>query len=909
MKRVLLFSLILLLVTDDNLMAQTTATPPNGSGTSGAPYLISNLAELSYVCQNLGVTDYWASGVYLKQTANIDASQTQYWDDTDDDSNGDKFNDTNDGTATGNNEGFSPIGNSSTKFQGNYDGNDKTISNLFIDRGTTDHVGFFGYLLLATVTDLTLTSVDITGQYRTGALTGIAEGNTTTATVITNCSASGSISGTLCVGGLLGQTFYKTNITNSHSSVNVTASNDYTGGFTGGTWGTTSAYTATFTNCSSTGTVTSSSNITGGFIGQVNGGKFYRCYASGNVIGSSNANVGGFAGVLGNDVTSYVFDIIDCYSTGDVTAATTDWHAGGFIAYIYDDGNTISIDNCYSTGTITAGSLGSTHKGGFIGEVENTSSYGTITDCFWDTETSGFTAGIGNVSSPSGLTGKTTLQMQTQSTFTNWDFAGETSNGNDNYWRINPENNSVYPFLSWQGYSHYSVVPSGDGSSGSPYQIATLNNLFWLSQYSSEWASGTYFTQTANIDASATSAWYDGEGFLPFGNSSTKFMGSYDGNSNTISSLTIDRSSTDNVGLFGYIELATITDLTLTSVDITGNNYVGALTGNADGNTTTAIVITNCSSSGSVSGAAAVGGLIGITRYKATITNSHSSVNVTASNAYSGGFIGGTWNTTSTYTATFTNCSATGTVTSSNDRVGGFIGLVLGGKFYQCYASGNVSCSSSNTNVGGFAGVLGSDPDPYVYDIIDCYSTGDVTAASTTWQAGGFIAFIYDDGSTIAIDNCYSTGVVSGGSTASKGGFIGRVESSSNHGITDSFWDTETSGFSNGIGLIENPSGLTGKTTVEMKTVATFTDETTTGLTTAWDFETNPNDDVANNDYWDMDLSGVTNSGYPFLSWQNGEDTSLPVELASFVVTETRSDAITCPAPTNWTSIRVSIVS
>jgi len=893
MKRVLLFSLILLLVTDDNLMAQTTATPPNGSGTSGAPYLISNLAELSYVCQNLGVTDYWASGVYLKQTANIDASQTQYWDDTDDDSNGDKFNDTNDGTATGNNEGFSPIGNSSTKFQGNYDGNDKTISNLFIDRGTTDHVGFFGYLLLATVTDLTLTSVDITGQYRTGALTGIAEGNTTTATVITNCSASGSISGTLCVGGLLGQTFYKTNITNSHSSVNVTASNDYTGGFTGGTWGTTSAYTATFTNCSSTGTVTSSSNITGGFIGQVNGGKFYRCYASGNVIGSSNANVGGFAGVLGNDVTSYVFDIIDCYSTGDVTAATTDWHAGGFIAYIYDDGNTISIDNCYSTGTITAGSLGSTHKGGFIGEVENTSSYGTITDCFWDTETSGFTAGIGNVSSPSGLTGKTTLQMQTQSTFTNWDFAGETSNGNDNYWRINPENNSVYPFLSWQGYSHYSVVPSGDGSSGSPYQIATLNNLFWLSQYSSEWASGTYFTQTANIDASATSAWYDGEGFLPFGNSSTKFMGSYDGNSNTISSLTIDRSSTDNVGLFGYIELATITDLTLTSVDITGNNYVGALTGNADGNTTTAIVITNCSSSGSVSGAAAVGGLIGITRYKATITNSHSSVNVTASNAYSGGFIGGTWNTTSTYTATFTNCSATGTVTSSNDRVGGFIGLVLGGKFYQCYASGNVSCSSSNTNVGGFAGVLGSDPDPYVYDIIDCYSTGDVTAASTTWQAGGFIAFIYDDGSTIAIDNCYSTGVVSGGSTASKGGFIGRVESSSNHGITDSFWDTETSGFSNGIGLIENPSGLTGKTTVEMKTVATFTDETTTGLTTAWDFETNPNDDVANNDYWDMDLSGVTNSGYPFLSWQNGEDTSLPVELASFVVTETRSDAIT----------------
>jgi hypothetical protein len=67
-----------------------------------------------------------------------------------------------------------------------------------------------------------------------------------------------------------------------------------------------------------------------------------------------------------------------------------------------------------------------------------------------------------------------------------------------------------------------------------------------------------------------------------------------------------------------------------------------------------------------------------------------------------------------------------------------------------------------------------------------------------------------------------------------------------------------------------------------MKTLATFTDETTVGLTTAWDFETNPNDDSANNDYWDMDLGGATNSGYPFLSWENGEDVSLPVQLILF---------------------------
>jgi len=93
--------------------------------------------------------------------------------------------------------------------------------------------------------------------------------------------------------------------------------------------------------------------------------------------------------------------------------------------------------------------------------------------------------------------------------------------------------------------------------------------------------------------------------------------------------------------------------------------------------------------------------------------------------------------------------------------------------------------------------------------------------------------------------------------------------------VTNSFWDTDSSGQ-------DFSGGGTGKTTEEMKNVATFTDETTVGLTTAWDFETNPNDDSGNNDYWDMDLGRTINSGYPFLSWENGDDVALPVELASF---------------------------
>jgi len=81
------------------------AFAPSGSGTSGDPYLITGLDDLSWLTRHSSKWDK-----YYRQTANIDATETQYWDDADDDSDGDKYNDIYDGTSTGNNEGFSPIG-------------------------------------------------------------------------------------------------------------------------------------------------------------------------------------------------------------------------------------------------------------------------------------------------------------------------------------------------------------------------------------------------------------------------------------------------------------------------------------------------------------------------------------------------------------------------------------------------------------------------------------------------------------------------------------------------------------------------------------------------------------------------------------------------------------------------------
>ena len=70
--------------------------------------------------------------------------------------------------------------------------------------------------------------------------------------------------------------------------------------------------------------------------------------------------------------------------------------------------------------------------------------------------------------------------------------------------------------------------------------------------------------------------------------------------------------------------------------------------------------------------------------------------------------------------------------------------------------------------------------------------------------------------------------------------------------VTNSFYDTTTSGKTDS-GTQSNKG--TGKTTAQMKTLATFTDTTTSGLSTSWDF----------NNIWKIDTSGTVNGGYPYL--------------------------------------------
>jgi len=112
---------------------------------------------------------------------------------------------------------------------------------------------------------------------------------------------------------------------------------------------------------------------------------------------------------------------------------------------------------------------------------------------------------------------------------------------------------------------------SGTGISGNPYQISTLDHLAWLSDNSDFWS--FHFIQTTNIDATATSGWNGGEGFIPIGPSyDNAFSGTYDGQNHTIDKLFINRTAGNHQAMFGSTLGATIKNLGLTNVSITSNS-------------------------------------------------------------------------------------------------------------------------------------------------------------------------------------------------------------------------------------------------------------------------------------------------------------------------------------------------
>ncbi|MFO7923651.1 MAG: GLUG motif-containing protein, partial [Bacteroidales bacterium] len=928
-----LFTLLIILsVSFLSSFSQTSVAPVVGNGTESDPYQISSLENLVWIAQN---TSAWNK--HFLQTADIDASETSTW-------NG--------------GEGWMPIGNSSTRFYGQYNGNGYSIDGLYINRPGTNYQGLFGFILNASVLNLGMTSVEVTGNNYVGSIAGYTYRST-----VENCFGTGNIEGYQYVGGLVGYLYYYSGINNSyssattggynyvgglagysyyspvsesHSTADITATNYYAGGLIGYI-----SHNSDVDNCYSTGDVTGNSHYVGGITGR-NYSTITRSYSSGNVAGS-NSYTGGLVGYNNSviktsystgSVTStgnstggiagrnYYGEISNSYSTADVSS--TSGQVGGLIGSNYQ----ASVNNSYSTGSVS----GSWDVGGLVGYQ----SFSQTNNSFWDTETSGQATSAGGA-------GKTTDEMKDFLTFigAGWFFKTQDVEG---IWNIGNSRNDGYPYLDWQypddtgitdpfppfvttdevtgvtlitatvhgtvtipgnpvahehgicwnatgnpslddnkiflgsvtapgsftseipglsgnvtyyvrafainseGISYGSEIsfmtcatPEGSGTQEDPYKISSLADLYWITLDNSRW--NKHYLQTADIDASQTSAWNSGKGWMPIGNNSTRFTGSYDGGGYTINGLYINRPDNHYQGLFGYTQSgASILNLGLTNTDITGSTYVGGLAGYISYS-----AISGSYTSGNVSGNGEyVGGLAGHSHYS-SVNESHSTADVTAAGNYVGGLIGYI-----SHNSDVDNCYSTGDVTGNSDYVGGITGRNYG-TITRSYSSGNVTGTSSYTgglvgynntviktsystgsvtSTGNYTGGLAGYN--YYGEISNSYSTADVS--STSGHVGGLIGRNYQ----ASVNNSYSTGSVSG--SWSVGGLVGNQYNSRTN---NSFWNTDTSGQG-------SSAGGEGKTTAEMQEFPVFSEA-------GWDFK-----GLGPEGIWN--IGNGRNDGYPYLS-------------------------------------------
>jgi filamentous hemagglutinin family protein len=280
--------------------------------------------------------------------------------------------------------GFTPIKTSG--FNAIFNGLGHTVSNLTINRGAQNYVGFFYSISSGLVQNFGLTDASISGKYAVGSLAGRVLGTGK----ISNSFATGTVSSNNggYVGGLVGQLSAGV-ITDSYSSATVTL------------------------------TVATGTTLVGGLVGWMQNGTISKSYASGSVT-SSGYDVGGLIGLIELSLGS-TFTISDNYAVGSVTGTT---NTGGLIGRISSSNLTLTstLSRNFSNNSVS-GSNGSATVAGVIG---NGNSPFTSSNNYWNSQTSGQSVGMGTATgtaySQTGFTGLTNAQMQISSNFSGFDF-------------------------------------------------------------------------------------------------------------------------------------------------------------------------------------------------------------------------------------------------------------------------------------------------------------------------------------------------------------------------------------------------------------------------------------------------------------------------------------------------------
>lgn len=595
-------------------IAQGQTPFAGGSGTVGDPYQVATAAQLNEVRNHLAA--------HFIQTADISL----------------------DGYTSG--SGWTPIGtydfgNHALGFTGSYNGQYHTISDLTIS-GSVSTAGLFGALSpAAVVQNLRLTDVAISGS---GSVRGAFAGRSARAT-IQQVSVSGTITGGSNIGGLVG--YMEAGwIYASYSEATVSGSTGV-GGVVGRLdHGVTSGVQDVY----SVATVTASGNFAGGIVGLVNSDNaalnLSRINSDATVSGS--AYVGMIAGVglapARNVTRTNVFFSIESGLPGH-----GEW----------DNPNLRTDQRVDLPGGRTRDQL--RDAANFVGFDFNT---------IWDITSNGeasypFLRGIPQSPAPGYLTTPNApsaqlplwattvtqpelrwskappadtyeLQVAQDSLFTGGLVISTTVSGTSftpgsplavgtYHWRVRGVNTVRNETGPWSAPKALAIAAfaSGNGTALDPYRVATAAELFAIREFRA-----AHFRQTADIDLEPVGHW------IPIATPSAPFTGSYDGQRFAVSGLT-QSGRVSNVGLFGVLSGATVSNMTFTEVQISvALDSVGAIAGLATANS----LVRGSSVEGSIQGRVEVGGLLGFLQGSNLLT-SYSRATVTGA-ARAGGLVG-----------------------------------------------------------------------------------------------------------------------------------------------------------------------------------------------------------------------------------------------------------------------------
>ena len=715
---------------------------------------------------------------------------------------------------------WEPIGNTTNKYMGTFDGNNKTITNLYIN-ANQEYSGLFGHTFISTIKNLTFVNANVTNTNSfTGILVGYGYGGTYQ-NIMTSISCevyggdgTGGIAGKLAgnayncvnyatvqgkeqVGGLFSSYDSSKSITACANYGKVTASSLWVGGLVG------YFKSGTIQDCANYGDV-KGANCVAGMVGFVDQGKIQNVFSYGNVSATMSTQNIGMAFGSGSGTTE---GMVAYYSGAKLTANGQEKDVKAFGSGTPSEDNATGFTEAQLKSGVVAYQLQQnasseakwgqnlTNDGDFypvIGSEHTVYADNSLVNCKTHEKISGSFTNNPSSSAIRYKHGATIHHAAANATC--------TVAATKEYWQcqdcqriysdcqltveLADVTDAEHPALGHDnnedGYcdrcQHYVAVKPSQVNG--VYLIAKPYHLAWFRDYvngtivnEGEVAGTTHPSASAMLTADIDLKNYchaaeDGKellSWIPIGNYYNRWKGNMNGQGHTISNLYI-KTAQNYVGLFGYTERATIQDLIfdyakVENVNTTNTNtlYTGILAGYADGVSPSHIRGIKTTNNCTVIGQEDTGGIVGGARINLENCENHSSVKGTRS---VGGIAG------SSSGIIIKRCTNYGTVENNNSYIGGIIGYAYKTSIEDCANYGKIT--STGWNAGGIAGqTFGNSRIQNVFSYGDVTNTNDNPGIIIGYVRGttakGIVAYNKEallNNSFVDINNIVGTGTL-----------------------------------------------------------------------------------------------------------------------------------------------------